>query len=313
MIRAFYRSVHVEGVKAPYNTITLKVYYPAIFSGTPQERNTGIIPADPSSAPYPVVIFMPGINVSMESYAWLGKALAEHGIITALYNWVAEDFPGSVTITPGMDLNFLKPDTYGNGPSANALPAILEELERINRSGLLVEMLDLKRIYLGGHSAGGTMALLNANSNWFPQVRGAFSYGAHSGASTMLGYPPATILPLHDLPLLIMGGTHDGVIAESSHRYALEGEATPTLLLERTFHEAAKGDAALIIFEGANHFLAAYPHDETTGRGFLEQGSGKRDTESRQVFISLVEAFIKNKDIKEIAEDNPTIARFDSK
>ncbi|MCP4139119.1 MAG: dienelactone hydrolase [Chloroflexi bacterium] len=320
MIRAFYRSAKVEGASAPYDTITLKVYYPAIFGDTAEERNTGVIPADASKAPYPVVIFMPGVNVGMESYAWIGMELAKRGIITVLYTWIAEDFPGSITITPGMDLNFLKPDTYDESHSANALPTILSELARINESSVLADLLDLNKIYLGGHSAGGTMALLNANSDWFPQLRGAFTYGAHSGASTMLGYPPATILPLHDLPLLIMGGTEDGVIAESSHRYALEGKATPTLLLERTFDEATNGDATLIIIEDANHFLISDPDDETTGRGFLEKGATENDPKLRSLLIDLIEAFISstsddnvNDLIDNIVKNNPLISKFKRK
>jgi len=312
MIRAFYRSAKVDGAPAPYDTLTLKVYYPALFGDTPQERNTGTIPADTTHAPFPVIIFFPGVNVDIASYAWLAIELAKHNNVVVLFSWIAEDFPGSVSLTPGMDLNFIKPDTYGTGPSANALPAILDEMQRLNQSGLLAGLLDLNRIFLGGHSAGGTMALLNTNRAWFPQVQGAFTYGAHSGASTMLGFPPATVLPLHDCPLLIMGGTRDGVIESSSHRYALDGKGTPTLLLERTFHEGAKKDSALVIFEGANHFLAAYPHDDTTGRGFLEQASAESEADVRRLMIELVSTFIQKKKLDEF-KNNPLIARFELK
>ena len=312
MIRAFYRSTRVENTPAPYDTLTLKVYYPALFGDTPQERNTGTVPADTTHAPFPVVIFFPGVNVDIASYAWLAIELAKHNNVVVLFSWIAEDFPGSVSLTPGMDLNFIKPDTYGTGPSANALPAILDEMQHLNQSGLLAGLLDLNNIYLGGHSAGGTMALLNANREWFPQVQGAFTYGAHSGASTMLGFPPATVLPLHDCPLLIMGGTRDGVIESSSHRYALDGKGTPTLLLERTFHEGVKKDSALVIFEGANHFLAAYPHDDTTGRGFLEQAPAESEADARQLMIELVSTFIQKKKLDEF-KNNPLITRFEMK
>jgi len=312
MIRAFYRSAKVDGASAPYDTLTLKVYYPALFGDTPQERNTGTIPANATHSPFPVVIFFPGVNVDIASYAWLAIELAKHNNAVVLFSWIAEDFPGSVSLTPGMDLNFIKPDTYGTGPSANALPAILDEIQRLNQSGLLAGLLDLNNIFLGGHSAGGTMALLNANREWFPQVQGAFTYGAHSGASTMLGFPPATVLSLHDCPLLIIGGTRDGVIGSSSHRYALDGKGTPTLLLERTFHEGTKADSTLVIFEGANHFLAAYPHDDTTGRGFLEQAPAEGEAEERQLFVELVSAFIQKKKLDEF-RNNPFIAKFEMK
>ncbi|NJN44723.1 MAG: hypothetical protein HC806_08405 [Anaerolineae bacterium] len=59
MIRAFYRSTTVSGTNPPYNTLTLKVYYPALFTDSHQERNTGVIPPDRAGAPYLVVIICP--------------------------------------------------------------------------------------------------------------------------------------------------------------------------------------------------------------------------------------------------------------
>lgn len=318
MIRAFYRSARVTGAPVPYDTLTLKVFYPAVFGDTPHERNTGVIPADVTGAPYPVVIFFPGVNVGMDSYAWLATELARRGSVVTLFAWIAEDFPGSVSLTPGIDLNFIKPDTYGAGPSALALPAILEELARVNESTVLAGLLDLQKIVLGGHSAGGTMALLNANPDWFPQVVGAFAYGAHSGASTLLGFPPATVLQLPAAPVLIVGGTRDGVIESSSHRYALDGAGTPTLLLERTFHEGAQGNAALVILEDANHFLVCHPRDDTTGRGFLEPPAAGDESALRALFVDLAEAFIKsvigkNGDLGAIARHHRLVSRFELK
>ncbi len=318
MVRAFYRSAKVTGAPAPYDTLTLKVYYPAVFGDTPHERNTGVIPADVNGAPYPVVVFFPGVNVGMESYAWLAVELAQRGSVVVLFSWIAEDFPGSVSLTPGMDLAFINPDTYGTGPSASALPSILDELARINAVGVLSGLLNLERVVLGGHSAGGTMALLNASRSWFPQVAGAFAYGAHSGASTMLGFPPATVLSLPDAPLLIVGGTRDGVIESSSHRYALDGIGTTTLLLERTFHEGAQAGSTLVLLEGANHFLVCHPHDDTTGRGFLEQPAAGDESALRALFVDLVDAFVKsvtgkNGDMRAIVSDHPLVSRFEMK
>lgn len=320
MVRAFFRAAKVANATAPYDTITLKVYYPAVFGDTPNERNTGVIPADTNRAPYPVVIFLPGVNVGMESYAWLAVELARRGVVTMLMSWIAEDLPGSVALTPGMDLAALKADAYGSGPSASALPAMLEELSRLNESSVLAGLLDVNKVILGGHSAGGTIALLNANREWFPQVVGSFAYGAHSGASTMLGYAAGTVLSLPENPLLIIGGAQDGVVEASSHRYALDGQGTPTLLLERTFAEAAKNPAALAILEGANHFLACHPHDDTTGRGFLEQPASGDQAALRQVFVELVDAFIRAavgrqsfESLAQIARENPFITRFETR
>jgi hypothetical protein len=97
--------------------------------------------------------------------------------------------------------------------------------------------------------------------------------GAHTAAGTMMGYEPGKILPLPDsLPLLLIGGTCDGVIANSSDRYGLVWD-TPTTPISRTFHEGIAGgrnDSYLLLIEGANHFSMADPFDSTTGRPFLD-------------------------------------------
>ena len=41
-IRAFYRATKVENTQPPYDTIHLKVFYPAKMSGSDQEQNQGI-------------------------------------------------------------------------------------------------------------------------------------------------------------------------------------------------------------------------------------------------------------------------------
>jgi pimeloyl-ACP methyl ester carboxylesterase len=127
-------------------------------------------------------------------------------------------------------------------------------------------MLNLDHIVLGGHSAGGTIALQNADARYFPQIKAAFAYAGHTMVATVMGFPAGTVLALPPRPMLIMGGTEDGVIAASSGRYGQESTHNPIL---RTFREAAQ-QGALVIFEGANHFACVHPMDTTTGRGFLE-------------------------------------------
>ena len=75
-VRAFYRAASVAGAEPPYDNLAIKVYYPAIYGGSLEERNTGFIPADSGRGPFPVVIIMPGINISHESYSWLAPASA---------------------------------------------------------------------------------------------------------------------------------------------------------------------------------------------------------------------------------------------
>jgi hypothetical protein len=293
MVRALFRSVAMAGRPA----LSCKVYYPALYSATPLENNTGLIPAVRADRPYPVCVFMPGINVSPESYGWLATALAQSGIVTVLYGWILEEMSGLTSLTPGLDIDALKPGAYGTRPSATALQAVLADLVTQSASGPLAGLLDTNRILLGGHSAGGSVALMNARPDWFPGLRGVFAYGAHSKASTMLGYPADTLLPLPDaLPLLVLGGSEDGVIASSAFRYGSDGHSAPdpTGPLERTFHEgirSTRGDCHLAILRGANHFSATFPADGATGRHYLDWPIQRSGIEIRNDLIQLVTLF----------------------
>ncbi len=316
-VRALYRAAKIPAAPAPYDALSLKVYYPALAPDSPEARNTGLVPADATAAPFPVVIILPGINVGPEAYQWLAVELAQSGLVVVTYAWIAEDLPGSISLTPGIDLARLRPDSFGSAPTASALPALLAELDQLQAAGVLAGLLDLNHIILGGHSAGGTIALQNANPVWFPQVRAAFSYAGHTMASTLLGWPPGTVLPLAaDCPLLLLGGTQDGVIAASSRRY--EAEASPTLALERTFDEAmtgGRGHDFFILLEGANHFTLAYPADPTTGRPFLDWPPTRPEAELRALLAEIIRRFIHDRAtlIPSFATNQPHIAVFRQK
>ncbi|MEH6549215.1 MAG: hypothetical protein V7711_08985 [Pseudomonadales bacterium] len=297
LVRALYDSVSIPGYQAPYNAASLKLYYPALLGNTDEERNSGAVPADASQAPFPVVILCPGINVSPEAYSWLAQALAASGIATLTYSFIAEAMPGQVALTPGLDLDALTPEGYGLKPSATAIEALVGKLAQLNRAngGLLRGMLDLNAIILGGHSAGGSVALFNAKAEWFAGISASFSYATHAGASTLLGWPPATILPLpSEVPTLLLGGNEDGVIAASSGRYAVDN-GNSTSAIETTFDESissSRNDSYLFLLEGANHFSLAYPEDTTTGRAFLESPSSKPGQESRDILANIITQFI---------------------
>lgn len=293
MVRAFYQATKVENATSPYDVVTMKVFYPA---GTPTEssRNTGVVPANESLAPFPIVIIMPGINVGAEKYQWLAEALAGQGMVVITFAWIAEEMPGFISLTPGVDLAALRPDTYGTSGTSPAIPAILNACANWHDKGVLAGLLDLDTVILGGHSAGGTMAMQNANPDWHPSVKAGFSYAAHTMASTFLGFEQGTILPLApDVPLLIMGGTADGVIAGSSHRYGVE--SSPTMAMERTFDEAVKGghdNVYLVFLDGANHFAMAHPEDPTTGRDFIDWPATRPGHEYRAILAEMIGLFI---------------------
>lgn len=294
MTRAFFRAAKVSSAKPPYDTIHLKVLYPAVISNE-QQGNFGVVPADSKQAPFPIVIFFNGFNCSPEMYQWLAVKLVERGLVVVTFAWVAEYLPGMVGMTPGVDVAMGIPATYGTGPSASAMPALLAELETLQADGVLAGMLNLQQIILGGHSAGGRVALENADPRFYPQVAAAFAYGGHSAALPMLGFKPATILPLSGArPLLLMGGTCDGVIAASSDRYGMSsGDATGSIV--RTFKEAIAGgrdDTYLALLEGANHFSIAYPLDTTTASSLLDLPATQPEDEIRSLLVETVGLFI---------------------
>jgi pimeloyl-ACP methyl ester carboxylesterase len=294
-VRALFRVAALAGVPAPYDRASLKIFYPAAPKNSAEERNSGMVPCDSSRAPFPVVVLLPGINVGPESYSWLAHGLAENGYVVVSYQVIAEEMPGYISLTPGLRLDRLAPDGFGTGPSATALQAILDCLQQVNeQSGVLQGALNMDKLIIGGHSAGGTVALLNAEPQWFSGLRGVFSYAAHTGASTALGHPPETILPIPgDCPVLLMGGTRDGVIAASGARYGDDGQSA-TARIEATFDEAVPengGNSHLVLLDGANHFSFVYPRDDSTGRAFLEGEESRPGEQYRHLMSSLVTAF----------------------
>ncbi|MBV9386529.1 MAG: hypothetical protein JOZ78_08895 [Chroococcidiopsidaceae cyanobacterium CP_BM_ER_R8_30] len=294
-IRGLFQAVKVEDAASPYDTIHLKVFYPAKMSGSEQEQDMGIVPADSQKAPFKVVIFFNGFNCGPEMYQWLAVRLAERGLVVVTFSWVAENIPGTIALTPGVDLKRLAPDTYGSGPTASALPALLVALERLQAEGILAGLLDLQQIIVGGHSAGGRVAVESVDPRFFPQVVAAFGYGVHTAAGIQMGYSAGTILPLPDaLPLMLIGGTCDGVIAKSSFRYGVDWEQ-PTTPVSRTFKEAIVGgrdDSYLLLLEGANHFSIAHPFDATTGRPFLDFPTTQPEDQLRDLLAQTIGLFI---------------------
>jgi dienelactone hydrolase len=295
-IQALFHAAQVEGVAAPHNTLHLKVFYPAQPLTDEGARILGMVPANIEQAPFKVVILFNGVNCGPESYHWLAVTLAQQGLVVVTFAWVAQNIPGIVALTPGVDLSRLAPDTYGTGPTASAMETLLLALEELQSQGILAGLLDLQNIVIGGHSAGGRVAIESASPKFFPQVKAAFAYGAHTAAITQMGYAPGTILALPDsLPLLLIAGTCDGVIHRNSHLYGVIWE-TPTTPVERTFREAMAGgrnDSYLMLLTGANHFSIAHPFDGTIGTSFLDYPATQPLEQLREVMGTAIDLFIK--------------------
>jgi dienelactone hydrolase len=299
MIRALFHATTLPNAVAPYNALHLKIYYPAASTNSDAERMSGVIPADKTSASMPVVIFFNGINVGIESYHWLAVKLAAANIVTVMYTHVAETLPGVIGLTPAIDLSKVKPDTYGSGATCPAIQPIFDVLAQLHNDDKspLHNALDIDNIILGGHSAGGTVALQNAQ--FFEQVKAVFAYAGHTMASTMLGFAPGTVLKIGSKRTLLMRGDKDGVIAASRVRYGAEGQSQDPV--EKTFDEACQpsaGEGAWdVLLQGANHFAIAHPLDETTGRFFLDMELTRDGEEVRNQIAELIVAFIEKKEV----------------
>jgi len=323
-VSALFRAAKVATAPSPYDTIHLKIFYPAQISASDRPQKMGIVPPDPTRSPFPVVIFFNGVNCYPEMYQWLAIKLVERGLVVVTFSWVSENIPGMISISPGVDLAMLTPDRYGHGPTASALPTLIAELSRLQSQSILARMLDLEKIILGGHSAGGRVAIESADRRFFDQVVAAFAYGAHTAAGTMMGYEPGTILPLPDtLPLMLIGGTCDGVIANSSDLYGLIWER-PTTPISRTFSEAIAGgrnDSYLLLIEGANHYAIVDPLDATTGATGLDFPATQPLEKIRELIAKTIGCFIDThvRSQPDISPDlnidptNPLVAAFEQK
>lgn len=301
-VRCIHWAARVPSAEPPFDNAHLRIFYPAKATGNDLERNTGMIPADADKAPFPVIVFFSGNNVGQEAYRWLAVVLAKAGYATVTFDWVGELFPGQYGLTPGVDVAGLRPDTYGSTCPTSALEALLVALTTISLTAdtPLKGRLDLDRLVLGGHSAGGTVALLTAGSQWCPTAKAVFAYGAHTAASTVLGWETGTILDLSgNCPVLLLGGTEDGVIARSAHRYGEQDSADsgeridPLARTLATLEPGAIADVSRqVTLEGANHFSMAYPVDPTSARAFLDGEEQRSGAELRREIVGTIKDFL---------------------
>ena len=82
IVKAFWKAIKIENAQSPYDTIQLKVFDPASNLDSQQTFSS---PANQANT-LPVVI---------------------------LYNWLAENIPGNISLTPGVNLAAFSPDVYG--------------------------------------------------------------------------------------------------------------------------------------------------------------------------------------------------------
>ncbi|WP_419929993.1 alpha/beta hydrolase [Candidatus Poriferisocius sp.] len=272
------------------------LFYPGDDSRLDEARLTGQVPADDTDAPWPVVVLLPGINVVPDGYRWLAHRLVADGLCVVTYAAIGSLGPAGRGITPGIDLAALAPDTIGTRPSATALGPLLTQLAELaaDEQCPVAGRVNLGRVVVGGHSAGGTAALHNSDPGWVPGLQGVFAYAAHTMVATALGHGEAAVVPIPaQVPIMLLGGADDGVIAASRDRYRTDDEAHDPV--RRTFAEAIvrqQGDSWLVELADAGHFAICDPVDTTSGRSFLEPDPTTVDPAIRNLLGDLIAGFV---------------------
>jgi dienelactone hydrolase len=296
MVRGWHFSFDAAGDAA-----AATVYYPGDRSRLEEARLTGQVPALGVGGPWPVLIMMPGINLAPDSYRWMAHRLVPEGLCVVTYAAIGSLGPAGRGITPGLDVGALAPGSGSTRPVATALGPLLDCLAAVSGKGdsPVAGRLDLRRVVVGGHSAGGTAALHSSDPVRVPGLRAVFAYGAHTMASTALGHGESTVVAIPArVPVLLMGGTSDGVIAASRDRYRHDADDERGGVhdpVRRTFEEAighSRGDSWLVELAGAGHFAICHPVDTTSGRSFLEPDPGGADPVGRELLGDLIAAFV---------------------
>ena len=272
------------------------LYYPGDDQRLAEARLTGRVPPVEAPDRWPVAVMMPGINMAPDNYRWLAHRLVGDGFCVVTYTAVGSLGPAGRGITPGIDMTALLPDTIGTRPSSTLLAPLLQRLaEATPDDSPVAGLLDLGSVVLGGHSAGGTVALHNSDPDWIPGLKAVFTYGAHTMTAAVLGHGESAVVAVPaKVPVMLLAGSADGVIAASSDRYRSADHSAVHDPVGRTFDEAVvrdRKDSWLVELADAGHFAICWPLDTTSGRAFLEADPAGADSAVRALLGDLIAAF----------------------
>jgi S-formylglutathione hydrolase FrmB len=307
-VQAIHRAVRVPGATAPYDTAHVTVHYPALVGQMVDPVGT-LAPAREDGRKLPIVIFASGMNCDQAYYRWLATRLARKGFAAVTYGYVGPVPPAQVGLTAGVDVDAVKPDTYGTRPVGVVWAPILDLMATLDTAGPLEGALDLDHVAFGGHSAGGTVALESASKAYFPQVKAAFSLSAHTMASTVFGWEAGTVLPLSgDVPVFMVHASRDGLVAAAAKWYGEEpGRFDP---IGRSFDTLPEKDATagswLVRLEGANHFSVCAPEDHLWPRAGEDLPATVPGEEVRDLLAAAISLFLK----QHLTHDEPSGAEL---
>jgi dienelactone hydrolase len=297
-VQAIHRSVRVPGAIAPNDTAHVTVHYPAVVGRMVDPIGT-LAPAVDEGGRLPIVLIASGMNCDAAYYRWLATRLARKGFAAVTYGFVGAVPPAEIGLTAGVDVDAVKPDTYGTRPVGLAFAPILDLMSALDADGPLAGVLALDRVAFGGHSAGGTVALESASTRYFPQVRAAFGMAAHTMASTVFGWEPGTVLPLSgEVPVLMVHSTRDGLVAAAAKWYGEEpGDFDPIGRSFATLPESSDSSASagswLVRLEGANHFSVCAPEDHLWPRAGEDLPATVPGEEVRDLLAAAISGFLR--------------------
>lgn len=178
------------------------VHFPTVDAGVVRDADLRV-----PEAAYPVILFSHGFGGMRTQSPDYAAHLASRGYVV-----IAPDHPGRMMgdVLPcmfsppldGCDLGGF----FGDDPAEDDLPEALAWAEQANGSGTFAAALDLERVGLSGHSAGGgSTATVGQSDDRYD----ALLIMAAGGAVT------------RDVPVALMGGTCDGVVPYSGTEESL--------------------------------------------------------------------------------------------